>query len=181
MQFALYDGTLGGNHYPLFSFSKCKFSMGILWMLIWQLHMLFVSISSSNGIQYCPTTTTLGMRLLCGPKATHSSSPEDNNLLVVGVNYAVVGLLGCAAKLHPSEGNHGAFILATIVGIQRWLTSAWKRAARQLCKPKIFGIFDSSAAYKLLTCTPEAWHIAARHFGSLAARELCKLDSFITW
>jgi hypothetical protein len=70
-----------------------------------------VLLSSSNGIQYCPTTTTLGMCLLCGPKATYSSSPEDNNSLVVGVKYAVVGLLGCAAKLHPSEDNHGAFIL----------------------------------------------------------------------
>ena len=36
---------------------------------------------------------------------------DDDKSLVVGVNYAVVGLLGCVAKLHPSEGGHGAFIL----------------------------------------------------------------------
>ena len=41
----------------------------------------------------------------------HSSSPDDDNSLVVGVKYMVVGLLGCATKLHPSEGSHGAFIL----------------------------------------------------------------------
>ncbi len=30
----------------------------------------------------------------CGPKSTHSSSQEDNNSLVVGVKYMVVGLFG---------------------------------------------------------------------------------------
>ena len=73
----------------------------------------------------------------CGPKSTHSSSPEYNNSLVACVKYVMVGLFGCAAKLHPSEGSHEAFILATIARDTRVIyisLGACSSAARQLCK-----------------------------------------------
>ncbi len=120
-------------------------------MLIWQLHMLFFIISSSNGIHYCPTATPLGMCLLCGPKSTHSSSPEDNNSLIAGVKCVVVILLGCAAKLHPSEGSHGAFILATIArdtkGDLHQLGSAQLGSSVALFKYLVY-----SAARQLTNC-----------------------------
>ncbi len=86
--------------------------------------------------------------------------------------------VGCAAKLHPSEGIHGAFILATITkdtkGDLHQLGSAQLGSSAALYL-QIFGIFGSSAAYKIVNLPAAAWHIAARLFGSLAFRQLSSL------
>jgi hypothetical protein len=106
--------------------------------------------------------------------------------------------LGELQKLHPSEGSHGAFIIATIARDTRVTyisLAARNSAARQLCKLQIFGIFGSPAAYKLFTCQRQlgilqlgfsaAWQLgsfAARQIDSSAARQLgrfLKFDGFI--
>jgi hypothetical protein len=88
--------------------------------------------------------------------------------------------VGCAAKLHPSEGVHGAFILATITkdtkGGLHQLGSAQLGSSAALYS-QMFGIFGSSAAYKIVNLLAAAWHIAARlsaarHFGSSTAWQL---------
>ena len=158
-----------------------------------------ITFSSSNGVHYFPTTTILGMCLLCGPKATYLSSLADKKSSSSWHQICGGWFIGVCSKVSSFRGSHGAFIKPSW-WIHGWFASAWQLATLQLGSFVSFKIlyirqldslqivnlhagsltYCSSAVWQLGSSA--AWQLGSFTFGSLgtfATRQLRTLHASI--